>query len=185
MTTAAILLAAGHSRRFGPDEKLLAPYDGNPVIAYAADAATTLAPDHLIAVVRSDQVARHLSGFTIVAPAAETNTQSDSLRAGLAEAMRLGADRVLIILGDMPGVTPALMRNVLARASPSTPSAAYDGANILPPVCFPRPWYGRIAGLAGDRGAGMLLRDLPQSQLVLADPALLQDVDTPGDLAAR
>lgn len=182
MTTAAILLAAGHSQRFGSDDKLLAAYRGKPLVVHAADALKALAPDHLIAVARSRAVAVHLSGFTVVAPAVENNMQSDSLRAGLAEAMRQGADRILITLGDMPSVTADTMQDVLDRASATEPSAAHDGTTVLPPACFPEPWFAKIMALTGDRGAGSLLQALPSERFVPVEPAILQDIDEPGDL---
>ncbi len=182
MTTAAVLLAAGQSRRFGPEDKLLAPYLGKPLVSHAADAIRQLAPDHRIAVAGSPSVADHLSDFRVVAPAPGMQGQADSLRAGITEAMRHGTDRVLIVLGDMPGVTPGLLQDVLGKVTTAQPSAAFDGTAVMPPACFPSTWFDRILGLTGDQGAGSLLRGLSDGQRVRADPTTLRDIDTPKDL---
>lgn len=185
MTTATILLAAGHSRRFGADDKLLAAHLGRPLVSHAADAIRAFAPDHLVAVTRSDAVASLLSGFEIVSLLSENNTQSDSLGAGLRAVLEHSPDRILILLGDMPGVTPDLLAKVRDGATEDQPSAATDGTTVMPPVCFPASWFPRFQEIKGDRGAGALLRNLPKDQLVLADTMTLKDVDLPEDLSRR
>lgn len=173
-----LLLAAGASRRFGPENKLLVPLDGRPLVAHAAEALRAADLDRRIAVVSADGLVAHLGGFEILRiPRGE---QSDSLRAGLAAAGR--PHRLLIALGDMPRVTSALLDKVLAICTDHLPSASRDADGPpMPPACFPAGWLARLAVLAGDQGAGKLLRDLPPSQLIDAT-GLLPDIDTPESL---
>ena len=177
MRRVGLLLAAGASRRFGPQDKLLAPLRGRPLVDHAAATMRAVPLDLRIAVVASAAVAARLEGFRIVTVA--PGGQAESLRAGVEAAG--GADRLLIALGDMPDVTPDHLARVLAAATDASPSASHDGASVLPPACFPRDLLPALAALHGDRGAGSLLRGLGPGQLVAA-PALLRDIDRPDDL---
>ncbi len=178
MKTAGILLAAGASRRFGPDDKLLAIMNGAPLVTHAAKALRDFAPDRLIAVVRDPAVADLLDGFDVVFPDAPDPAQSDSLRAGLARADALGADRVMIALGDMPFVTARLLGQVAALCTDHRPSALTDGQRPMPPACFPNSCLPELLTMTGDRGAARLLRDLPEDALVRAPSKILRDIDT-------
>ncbi|AUH32302.1 nucleotidyltransferase family protein [Paracoccus tegillarcae] len=170
----ALLLAAGASRRFGDDNKLLVPFRGKPLVGHAAQALRDLPRIRLIAVITDPQTAPYLDGFEVIRIA--QGQQSDSLRAGLAAA---GAPaRILIVLGDMPNVTPGLLADVMAACTDEMPSASRDLTGPpMPPACFPQSWVPRIAALGGDQGAGRLIRDLPAGALIDA-PGLLGDVDT-------
>lgn len=185
MIRTGLLLAAGASRRFGPDDKLLAPLRGQPLIGHAARAMRAVPLDRRIAVIANPALAPHLAGFDLVtiAPAA----LSDSLRAGL-EVAGL-PDRLLIALGDMPDVTPEHLARVLDGATDDLPSASVDGgfsadhegSAPMPPACFPRACLPLLRDLRGDQGAGRLLRDLPPAQLRRA-AGLLRDIDRLSDL---
>lgn len=178
MMRTGLLLAAGASRRFGPEDKLLAPLRGRPLVQYAADAMRHAPLDDRVAVIANPALRPLLGGFRIVVT--EKGAQSDSLRAGLAHAGQ--PDRLVIALGDMPDVTSDLLSQVLDLAIDDSAAASHDGQRPMPPACFPRAWLPRLAGLSGDRGAARLLRDLPEKRLVHA-PALLRDVDLPRHLA--
>jgi molybdenum cofactor cytidylyltransferase len=170
-----LLLAAGASRRFGPEDKLLALFAGRPLLSHAAAAMRAASLDRRIAVVSSAATAALLDGFEIIRIA--QGEQSDSLRAGLAAA---GApDRLLIALGDMPLVTVTLLDRVIATCTDDLPSASREADGpVMPPACFPASWLPRLAELSGDQGAGRPLRDLPTSQIVEAS-GQLPDIDTP------
>jgi CTP:molybdopterin cytidylyltransferase MocA len=185
--TAGLLLAAGRSSRFGAADKLLAPFRGRPLVVHAAEALHAAPLDHRIAVTADPRVAALLPGFASVPmasgdPDAPRATQSDSLRAGLARARALGAELVLVVLGDMPLVTPALLAAILDRAASAGVAAAADAAVRSPPAAFGPEFFEALAATAGDRGAGAILATLPDHALVPA-PGLLGDIDTAEDLA--
>lgn len=182
--TAGILLAAGLSRRFGSEDKLLAPLDGKPLIAHAADALRALSPRMLIAVTRCERVAAQLPDFHIARPGSANAAQSDSLRAGVALADAVGAQRALIVLGDMPHVSADLMRQIVTRCTASLPSAASLGQRAQAPSCWPRASFPALLALQGDQGGRALLQNLPPDQLVRASSHQLRDIDTPADLDA-
>ncbi|QUS37081.1 NTP transferase domain-containing protein [Falsirhodobacter algicola] len=176
MTVTGILLAAGASRRFGPDCKLRALYRGRPLVAHAAAAMAAACPAR-IAVIADPALAPLLEGFRIIR--IPPGGQAASLRAGIAA---LHGGNALVALADMPHVTADLLRAVAARVGHDLPAAATDGQRPMPPACFPPAWFARLAALQGDRGAGALLRDLPPGQLIHAPPAALIDIDHPEDL---
>lgn len=177
MIRAGLLLAAGASRRFGAADKLLATLHGRPLIEYAAAAMRNAGLDRRFAVIANPDLRRYLTDFHIVQ--IDPGTQSDSLRAGLAAAGQ--PDRLLIALADMPDVTAAHLDRVLVRTRDDRPAASRGDGRPMPPACFPQAWLRRLAMLAGDRGAGHLIRDLPAAALVQAK-GLLADIDRPDDL---
>lgn len=181
MIRTGLLLAAGASRRFGPADKLLAPRDGRPLVAHAAQALRDTTLDVRVAVIANPALSPWLEGFRIVT-IPPGGPQSDSLLAGLAQSGNW--DRLLIALGDMPDVTPDHLARLLARTGARRPACSHDGTAPLPPACFPRDSLPALMALRGDRGAGALLHALPPGQHVAA-PRLLRDIDTPQDLASR
>lgn len=178
MIRTGLLLAAGASRRFGTEDKLLAPLHGRPLITYAAEAMRRAGLDRCIAVIANPALRPCLAGFEIVE--AVSTAQSDSLRAGLQAVGE--TDRLLIALADMPRVTSDLLYRVTDAATGDCPAASHDDGPPMPPACFPGSWLTRLADLTGDQGAGRLIRDLRPEALVRA-PGLLADIDTVSDLA--
>ena len=75
--TVGILLAAGHSRRFGATNKLLTTFRDKPLILHAADTMKGAGLDHCIAVVSNEKVAEELSDFLLVK--INSTDQSNSL----------------------------------------------------------------------------------------------------------
>ena len=177
MKTAGILLAAGASRRFGPDDKLLAILRGKPLVTHAAAVLRGFAPDFLIGVVRAPEVANVLDGFDIVYPDEADPGQADSLRAGVLAAQSMQADRILVVLGDMPLIIEELLKEVAIRCRLDRPSAATDGKRASPPACFPRGLFPDLLKISGDRGAAGLLSALPEDALIFAPEKVLFDVD--------
>ena len=61
-------------------------------------------------------------------------------------------------------------------------TVATDGTRAMPPACFGGTRIDALTKLSGDRGAALLLADLPPDRLVAAPPGMLADVDTVADL---
>lgn len=188
---AAIILAAGLGSRFGKAPKLLTEWRGKPLVRHVADAALAARVSPVLAVVghRGEEVGAALSGFDLklVPNSAYAEGLSTSLKAGFA-ALPLGYDGAVILLGDMPLVTPALIDGLVqawrrqGEAVAAVPTHAGRRGN---PVLLARSLTPEIALLTGDGGAGPLLRS--QTYVLewpVDDPAILQDVDTAAALAA-
>lgn len=180
MTLTVLMLAAGRSRRFGAADKLMAPLGGRPLIAHAVAAQAGLPGDLVaerVAVVGPCCPAAGLltaAGFRLVVNERPDEGQGRSLALGAAA---WSSDRLLILLADMPLVTPDLL---IRLAGCRARAAASDGRRPSPPALFPRADRPALLAADGDRGARDLLAG---AATVPARPGELRDVDTPEALA--
>ena len=176
--TAAIVLAAGLSRRFGAADKLLHPLGSRPMAGHVAALLSRLPLAQKIAVVSSDRVAELFAaeGFELVRNSAPEAGLGHSLQLGRATLQ--GADRALICLGDMPFVSEAHLRRVLQGSADGALTASRAGNYIGPPVVASAARL-RAATLAGDAGLRELLRG---ARLIEAPAAELRDIDLPEEL---
>ena len=181
---AALVLAAGSATRFGAT-KQLAEVDGHPLVRHAVDTAVAAGCALVLVVVGhdADRVRAALpAGTTVVDNPSHGEGQASSLRAGVAAATRTGADALVVLLADQPGVRPEVVRRVIARHAEGHPvvRARYtDGPGH--PVLFDRAVWPALAEVTGDTGARDLLRHLSVTQVVVDAPCP-PDVDRPEDL---
>jgi molybdenum cofactor cytidylyltransferase len=190
VSVAAIILAAGQGTRFGAEPKLLAQLAGKPLIRHVAEAALASKARPIVAVVghRREEVAGALpAGVATVENPRFAAGLSTSLKAGFA-ALDQTAEAAVVLLGDMPQVTPALINGLIdAWTEAGRPAAVvptYDGRRGNP-VLLSAVLAPEIAALSGDTGAGALLRarhDVHEFAVTAA--SILADVDTPEALAA-
>ncbi|MEL7046244.1 MAG: nucleotidyltransferase family protein, partial [Pseudomonadota bacterium] len=180
--TVGVLLAAGRSRRFGAANKLLAPLSGKPLVGHAAAALARVRLEHYVAVVRSSDVAAVLTGFDLEQIPEEQESQSDSLRAGIARAARLGASGVLVCLGDMPRVSVLHLEAVVSLGRAQGIAASSQGGKVMPPAWFDSVYFSELEALEGDQGARAILRSLPLAARVSVQSDELVDIDRPEDL---
>lgn len=186
MRRIGILLAAGASRRFGPEDKLLAPLRGEALVLHAVRALQTLRLDRLVAITSSPAVE------AVLAPLMECHAieAEQPLSASFLAALALAAGdagffadggKLLIALGDMPGITATSLQSLLAL--PGSGAASFGGVRMPPVVLDPADMAMAREGVAGDRGARGFLASLPETALVPLTAAEAQDVDRPEDLA--
>jgi len=188
---AAIVLAAGRGTRFGGGSKLLAPFDGAPLVRHAARAALASRATPVIVVTghEADAVGLALGDLPVATVRNPDYGQglSTSLRAGFA-ALPDDAAGAVVLLGDMPLVGPDIVDRLIAAFAGQPPPLAVapvSGGRRGNPVLLSRALAGRIGALAGDVGAGPLLRGLPDVvEIPVEGEAALADVDTPEALAA-
>lgn len=181
--TVGVLLAAGRSERFGAADKLLAPFRGVPLVCHAANAMASAGLTHRIAVTSSGDVARVVDPLCDRVITQASAAMSGTIRTGVAQARELGAERLLLVLGDMPFVTAAMLDRLVARCTDDAPAALTDGARIVPPACFPSADFDALSALRGDRGARERLCRLPPSACVRVPGPALVDIDDEAALA--
>lgn len=183
-----LLLAAGRGRRFDPageHDKLrqLLP-DGRTVAATAA-ANLLRGVAHVVAVVRLDapQMAQELAGLGCEILACENadDGMAASLVMGLAHTANAGG--WVIALADMPWVLPATIRVLI--------TAIDQGADIAVPICrglrgnpvaFGPAHLPHLLQLEGDQGARSLLKKFAVTEVMVDDPGVHRDIDTPTDM---
>lgn len=184
---AVAVLAAGQSRRFGPEDKLTASFRGRRLGELACQTLAELDVAHRwVIAARADHPCAQswqADGFALAvnAQAAAGMGTSVALAASLALAARV--DGLLIALADMPLVPADHYRALIERAAVAGPAAiAASAANGVrsPPAAFGRDHLPALATLAGDVGARMLLR---QAEPVSCALEWLIDIDDPAALA--
>jgi molybdenum cofactor cytidylyltransferase len=189
---AALVLAAGRSQRMGCPNKLLSDLHGQPLIVRTVDGVLASRAGPVVVVTGHDgaAVAAALAGrplLNIVFNPDHAGGLSTSLRAGLA-ALPATAAGVVVCLGDMPLVSPALIDRLIAAHAPArgvTICVPVAGGRRGNPVLFDRRHFPDMAALTGDSGARTLLDRYGSAicEVPADDDGVLLDVDTPEALA--
>ena len=180
MRTAALILAAGTSTRFG-SPKQLARIGDRTMLASVIDIARNGGLDPIVAV-----VAPGISVPADVVPI--VNEQPDdglsrSLRMGIA-AMPAEVDGAVILLGDQPTLAVATVRAVVDAARNGRPvvAARDDDGRLGPPVMLMRDAFALAEAAVGDEGLRSILTRNPELVTPVEVRAHAPDVDTPADL---
>jgi molybdenum cofactor cytidylyltransferase len=186
-TIAAVVLAAGRSRRMAPHNKLLIPdRAGKPMIARVVDAVLSSGARPVVVVTgnAADDIRAALGArpVTFVHAAAFASGLSASLHTGIA-ALPESVPAALVCLGDMPLVTGRILDRLIAAYDPD------EGRLIVVPTCrgeignpvlWDRRFFADILALEGDAGARSLLRRHAEQvfEVEVGDDAVLRDFDT-------
>lgn len=159
----AAILAAGRSSRMHGPNKLLAEFDGKPLIRRVAEAVTSSRVDatHIVLGHQRDRIAAALDGLdlTIVENPDYADGLSTSLKAA-ERALPPEVNGLLVVLGDMPGVTANAvdaMLDAFARAGGQAIIRATDAGKRGNPVLLPRALFAEIERIEGDTGARHLV----------------------------
>lgn len=190
---AAIVLAAGSSRRFGSDNKLLEPVRGSPLVTHAVDALLGTKADPVVVVTGHDAeaVQRALGGRSI------SFVHNQYYDLGMGSSLAVGAravpdtvDGLLIALGDMPEIRPEHARDVFDAFDPARTDAicvpVFDGKRGHP-VLFGAEHVAALRALEGDVGARAILQAHRDAvvEIPAQDEGVLRDIDTTTDLQRR
>ncbi|MBC7312358.1 MAG: NTP transferase domain-containing protein [Rhizobium sp.] len=189
LKVATVLLAAGRSSRMGEGgrHKLLAEFEGEPLVRRSARIALEARAGEVIVVTghRGFEIVGSLKGLAVVCVDNPdyASGMASSLKAGFAVANAGGADGVLVMLADMPGVSVgdlhALVAAFRASGGRSIVRAVADGKRGNP-VILPRSTFEAVKSLEGDIGARPIIETagLPIVDVEIGLAARL-DVDTP------
>lgn len=188
MKVAAILLAAGRSRRMGPEHKLTMPFEGQPLVCHAADALLVSGATEIVVVTghestrTRDALAPRPLRFAHNADA--PRGMGTSIACGVASVAADDLDGVLVCLGDMPRISAPLVDRLIAE---------FEHADqiIVPvhagrrghPVLFGADHFPALEALDSDSGAREVLAASRMRVIEVAwhDSAIHRDFDRPED----
>ncbi len=183
---AAVILAAGQSSRMGSN-KLLLDLEGKPLLCHTVDQVLSLGLPEVVVVVghQAEAIRQALGARPVrIVPAPDYAAgMSASLKAGIA-GLPPTIDAALILLGDMPQISPSLLQRLIAAYNP-----VEGRAIVLPvhegkrgnPVLWDRRFFDSMQQLAGDVGARHLIGEHGElvAEVEVEDIAVLRDIDTP------
>ena len=182
-----VLLAAGSSRRFGAENKLLAPLDGRPLYRHVLDRLCGFQSDdtRLLVITNTPEIQHHCDQHRIPwldSPLASEG-QSRSVRRA-AEAVP-PEDDILFFVADQPWLGDATIRaflNANAASGKGLGCIAANGRRGNPAWFAPR-YRAALLAQDGDQGGRAILAQHEDDLFLCpAQAAEFRDVDRPEDL---
>ena len=188
---AALVLAAGQSRRMGSLNKLLAVVGGTPMLARVVSEALAsgACAVHVVTGHERTGVEAMLAGrdVNLVHNPGFEGGISTSIAAGLSS-LPADVEGALICLGDMPAVSAEVFDRIIAAFDPEGGAEVcvptYRGKRGNP-VLWSRRFFDEIRRIRGDAGARHLIGEHSESvrEVPIDDASILLDVDSPEALA--
>lgn len=188
---AGILLAAGTSSRMGSN-KLLFELNGESVLRGAAQRALAggLAPLLVVVGHEAEKARAQVTGLAcqvVVNPGYE-NGITTSLHKGIA-AVPPEVGAAMVLLADMPFVTPEMIAGLIARYRTSQAPLVIsvygetDGITA-PPMLYDRSLFGEILTMTdGSCGKQVVKRHRHEAEVLSWPATALTDIDVPDDFA--
>lgn len=189
---AAVVLAAGRSRRMAPHNKLLVvDRTGKPMIARVVDNVLSSHARPILVVTghQAEQVQHALGGRPV------RYVHADDYAEGLAASLKAGIAAVpeecaaaVVCLGDMPLVTGRMIDRLLSAYDPDEGRLivlpTYRGKQGNP-MLWDREFFPEILDVSGDSGARFLVGQHIEAvaEVEMADDAVLRDFDTTESLS--
>jgi CTP:molybdopterin cytidylyltransferase MocA len=191
MPVAAIILAAGASRRLGQPKQLLM-HGGETMIGRAIRLTNESGATPVIAVLGAHyELIREAVPLSLALPVINSLWEqgiATSIHAGVVVlddkapqtpgALILGCDQPRLTVGHLR----ALLEAFGAQVAPAIVASAYAGVLGIPAV-FPREVFAELHALRDDKGALSLLMRPPCPLVALPFPGGEIDIDLPADLA--
>jgi molybdenum cofactor cytidylyltransferase len=183
---AGVLLAAGTSSRMGSN-KLLFELEGESVLRGAARRALAAGVSPLLVVLghEAEKAEQELAGLpcqVVINPGYGQGINS-SLKAGVS-AVPAEAQAAMVMLADMPFVTPEMLAGLIARFRSSAAPLVisdYEGVNA-PPMLYGRSLFGELLAMTGEGCGRQVVKQHRGEAEVLSWPAsALTDLDVPDD----
>jgi len=192
MSVAAIILAAGASRRLGQPKQLVG-YAGEALLERALRIAKEAGASPVLVVLGANFAPICASiPFNEAIPVFNEKWEqgmSSSIHAGLNEADVRAPESTgaMVMSCDQPHLSAGHLRSLLqafsaAQSKPTIIASNYSGTYGIPAV-FPRSVYPKLHALHGDKGARALLAKPPCEIVALSCSGCEIDIDLPEDLA--
>lgn len=185
---AAVVLAAGMSRRMGTPKQLLR-IGGETILERTLKNVRASKVSEIILVLghAADEVQKTIAmqGLKVVINPDYQQGMGTSLRSGLA-AVSAGAAAALIVLADQPWVSPESLNHLIKGHQEHKPQIIvpmYQGFRGNP-VLLDRSVFAEVQALKGDVGCRGIFGDHTDDILKLPvdDPGILLDIDSQDDL---
>lgn len=185
----ALILAAGGSTRFG-SQKLLAPFDGRPLIVQTVDRVVHWGFDTVTVVLGSDAQLTAAALATLEADADIRVVTATGWRDGLSSSLATGLEAtpdgpVMIFLADMPFVSPEDCATLLSVDQRQVYAARLTYADQPGhPVLLTAAGRLAMGPLCGDKGLSDQLKQWGDHVVFMPTDnfGCLRDIDTPDDL---
>ncbi len=183
---AAVVLVAGSSTRMGQN-KLLLDIGNQTLLRRAVAAAVTAGLEPVVVVTghQRDEAERQLEGFDCsFAHNAEHEVGiHTSVRVGIAN-LPEGVAAAIVMLADMPFVTAAMLRDLVARyraVDAPLVLSRYGGEVNAPPMLYDRALFGELSVMQRRCGREVIRRHRDEAVELDWPEAALADIDTPED----
>jgi molybdenum cofactor cytidylyltransferase len=181
-----IILGAGSSARLGRPKQTL-PFGDRTLLAHVVREVEAAALDRVVVVLGgagAEAAAALPPGRAVIASNEAFGTGcASSLLAGLEAAG--DSDAIMLLLGDMPGVTTAIVDEVLGawRAAPSWAAVTSYSDRIGHPFVFSADAFPTLRSLHGDKAVWKIVDQEPISRVarIPVSQSLPLDVDTWSD----
>lgn len=187
---AAVILAAGSSKRMGNVNKLLALWQGKALVRHVVETAKNSIVEEVIVVTghQSDAIELALEGLDV------RFVHNPDYKEGMASSLKSGIRSVgknqtgiAVLLADMPQLKGETLNQIV------TGFLQADGRSICIPICgsrqgnpviWPKEFFPEILTLSGDKGARELIKKYKNRVLEIPceDHGTLIDFDTPEDI---
>ena len=181
-SVAAIILAAGSSRRHLSGDKLMRQFRGKPLALHAIENAKAARVTSVHFVVRNAETELALlalqRGLTVVEAADAERGMGASLAAGIS-AIGSVAQGAAIFLADMPCVSEAAIELLFNRFSEEPDRIVRPVYKGSPghPVIFPASLFADLGKLTDDVGGRDIFRRNPVREVSVDDPGVVFDLD--------
>ena len=191
MPVAAIILAAGESRRLGQPKQLL-NYEGQTLLERAIRLANESGASPVLVVLG----AKFATILVAIQASNSIPVHNDRWRQGIASSIEKGmralsvcapeAEGVLLMGCDQPRLTADHLRALIAafaeQSAAVVAASSYAGVQAGPAV-FPRDTFAGLQALRGDRGARSVIQSAPCPVVAVDFQGGEVDIDSPQDLA--